>query len=353
MATAIATTDKPKRRMTINDVALEAGVSRTTVSFVLTNRAGVRVPDTTRQRILEAAEKIGYRRNALGRALQSGRMDSIGIIAPMKIMTSAPGTPGAVYYKDMVIAVSEAAFEAGLNPMFLKDTPSHKMSLAELSDRRVDGVVLFSKTDVQSFLQEAQNNQVPYVTIGSELGICQVHTDNALGGLLATQHLLELGHRRIGYLGFSGDSDARRSRPAGYQSALGNAGIAVDPSLMICADTLGPQLTRALRALLSRPGRPSALFCFNEELAVWLLEQCRQLKVRVPQDLSVVGFDNSVLSVTAFPRLTTIHSPLAELAQTAIQLLQAQIGGEVPPFKPTLVAPSLVVRDSTTPPLKT
>ncbi len=342
-----AVTIGPAHRMTVTDVAKAAEVSRTTVSYVLSGRDGVRVPEGTRQRILDAAERLGYRRNALGGALRTGRINTIGIIAPVKLMTSPPGTPGAVYFKDLVLALSAAAFEAGLNPMFISEDPLHRISIADLTDRRVDGVILFAKVDVQRFVQESQESQVPCVTIGSEHGACQVHTNHIEGGLMATEHLLGLGHRDIGYFWSGEGSYAGISRREGYRRALRRAGVSMKPSWEISA-----RIPEMLREVLSARVRPTAIFCYNEELAVVLLDLCRELKIRVPEELSVVGFDDTILAVTARPRLTTIRSPLMGLSQAAVEMLQSQIRGEICSSQPVLVSPSLTERDSTCPPFK-
>ncbi len=329
------------RRITVGDVAEASGVSATTVSYVLSGRDGTRISDGTRQRIVETAASLGYRRNALGSALRSGRTNTIGIIAPVNLMTSPPGTPGAVYFKDLVLFLSAAAFEAGFNPMFMSEDPTHKISLSDLADRRVDGVILFAKVDVQKFVQEARDYQVPCVTIGSEYGDYRVSTDHFKGAGMATEHLLELGHRKIGYLWSGKNGFANSSRREGYQHALQRAGLAVRAEWEIGA------APATIRTLLCAPDRPTAFFCYNEELAVVLLDICHELKIQVPQDLSIVGFDDTILAVMARPQLTTIHSPLMELSQTAVELLHQQIRGESCSSEPVFVAPSLVKRDST------
>ncbi|HVK06027.1 MAG TPA: LacI family DNA-binding transcriptional regulator [Armatimonadaceae bacterium] len=334
------------RRCTISDVAAAAGVSRSAVSFVLSDRPGVRLPEATRQRILEAAERVGYRRNALGRALRSGRVDAVGIIAPLSVMVGDPDAPGGVYYKDLTVALAAAAFEAGLNPLLMSEEPRRHISLADLSDRRVDGVIVVSKANSETFVEEAASAGVPCVTINRDVGEWRVQTDNVRGGRLAVEHLVGLGHRRIAYLAYDDPSSVPgRQRRDGYVAALADAGLRPVP-----AEPLHFQDPDAVRAALRDASGPTAVCCFNDELAVWLLNRCREEGVRVPDDLSVVGFDNNVLAVTARPRLTTVRSPLAELARTALSLFEQQQRGGAPPPAPVLVEPDLVVRDSTAAP---
>jgi LacI family transcriptional regulator len=341
-STAVA---EPPRRTTITDVAQAAGVSRTAVSYVLSGRtAGVRVPDATRQRILHAAEQVGYRRNALGVALRSGRMDTVGIIAPVSIMVGEPGKPGGVYYKDLTAALAAAAFDAGLNPLLMSETPQHSISLADLSDRRIDGVILVSKSNNESLVQDAANAGIPCITISRNVGGWQVETNHEQGGRLAAQHLLELGHRRIAYLTYDENAYSSRLRREGFRSALREAGIAPETQ-----KTLLHHQPDAVRTALHAPDRPTAIFCFNDELAVWLRDLCQEEGIRVPDDLSMIGFDNNVLAVTMRPRLTSVESPLIELAGMALTLFQQKLRGEDPPPSPILIAPRLVVRDSTAP----
>ncbi|MES2464449.1 MAG: LacI family DNA-binding transcriptional regulator [Armatimonadota bacterium] len=333
----------PPRRTTLTDVAAAAGVSRTAVSYVLSGRTvGIRVPETTRQRILEAAEQVGYRRNALGLALRSGRMDTVGIIAPVSIMIGEPGKPGGVYYKDLTAALAAAAFEAGLNPLLMSETPHHSISLADLSDRRVDGVILVAKTSNESLVRDAAAEGVPCVTISRDIGTWQVATDNRWGARLAAEHLLGLGHRRFAFLTYEEDSYSSHHRGEGFRTALRDAGSPPDSLTTHLYDQ-----PNRLRVALRSQTRPTAIFCFNDEIAVWLLDICREEGIHVPEDMSVVGFDNNILAVTVRPRLTTVQSPLVELARAALSLFQQQLRGEPPPPTPVLIKPQLVVRDST------
>lgn len=339
---------KPPRRTTITDVAHAAGVSRTAVSYVLSGRtAGVRVTDSTRRRILEAAESVGYRRNALGLALRSGRMDTVGIIAPVSIMVGEPGKPGGVYYKDLTSALAAAAFEAGLNPLLMSEQPQHSISLADLSDRRVDGVILVSKSNNETLVRDAAAAGIPCVTISRSTGRWQVETDNEHGGRLAAEHLVALGHRRLAFLAYDAEVNSSRRRAHGFRTALDAAGIAPESVPTLLFDQ-----TDGVRAALHDPHGLTAVFCFNDELAVWLRDVCDEEGIRIPDDLSIVGFDNNILAVTMRPRLTSVESPMAELARTALTLFQKQLQGELPPLTPILVEPRLVVRDSTAPPCR-
>lgn len=336
-----------KKGATVADVAAAAGVSRTTVSYVLSGREDARVPETTRRRVADAAARIGYKRNALAAAFRSGRMDTVGIFGPLKRDEDPVGARG-VYYRDLIIAVAEAAFEAGLNPLLLSENPSRHLSLADVADRRIDGVVMIIKENAEEFARAAADAGVPCVTIGRDVGQWQVHTDNILGARLAVEHLVSLGHRRIAHLWYGKlEIPSGRLRREGFRQAMTDADISENDA-PIFTDRNPEIIARALTA----PDAPTAVFCYNDELAQWLLDLAHGEKIAVPGKLSIVGFDDNVLAACTRPRLTTLRSPTSGVAQAAIALLQAQQSGQPAPPAPVLVPPRLVVRESSGPPSK-
>jgi LacI family transcriptional regulator len=338
-------TTPSKRRTTISDVAEAAGVSRTTVSYVLSGRTDTRVPEITRQRVIATAERLGYRRNALAAAFRSGRMNTVGIVSPISLpedpQSFSIGT-GNVYYKDLVLAIAVASFAAGLNPLLLSENRSRQVSLADVTDRRVDGVILVVKENVSSFIEAAEQVGVACVTVGRNAGAWQVHTDNAFGAKLAVEHLLALGHRRIAFFWYGNDTvPSGRQRKVSFIETTCAAGLtpANTPIFM-------HRETGSLIQALLRPDGPTAIVCYNDELALTALDLCAAHGLQVPGDVSVVGFDDNVLATAARPRLTTIHSPLEQLASNSVELLLAQLRREPAP-PPVLATPWLVVREST------
>lgn len=334
------------RRATIGDVAAAAGVSRTTVSYVLSGRTGVRVPEPTRRRILDAAERIGYRRNALAAAFRTGRLNTVGIVAPFGLAGRA-GAFGGVYYKDLTLALAAAAFAEGLNPLLLSEDRSHALSLHDLADRRADAVILVVKEHTTEFVEEAERAGVPCVVIGRSAGRWQVHTDGVAGAHMAVEHLWGLGHRRIAHYWY-GHADVRsaRERREGFHAAMAERG-ASEPDRPEFIDR--PHGVAALREAITAPAGPTAVFCYNDELAVNVLDLAREAGVSVPGALSVVGFDDNILAHLARPRLTTVSNPLDEVAVTAVRLVQSQLRGEGPP-PPVIIPPGFTVRESTTEP---
>jgi LacI family transcriptional regulator len=333
-------------RATITDVARVAGVSATAVSHVLSGRAQVRIPQTTRERILAAAQEVGYRRNGLAAAFRSGRMNAVGILFPDNIATSEPIGSGGVFYKDILLAIATAAFAAGLNPLLMSENSSQALTLADLTDRRTDGIILAVHESPEVFVKAAEEAGIPCVTIERSCGDWQVNADNVLGARLAVEHLVELGHRRIGYVWYARENiRSACTRQQGFREATQAAGIASeDAPVFVYGDEA------ALDSALQSTEGPTAFFCYNDELALWVLDRCHFLGIRVPEEVSIVGFDDNVLAAAARPRLTTIHNPLKEMAQAAIALLQMQLRGETDAPLPVIIAPTLGVRESTAPP---
>ena len=340
-------------RATIADVARAAGVSRTTVSYVLSEREGARVPEPTRRRVWEAASHIGYQRNALAVAFRSGRMNTIGIVCPASMLSAPPTQAGNIYYRDLLFALVSAVFEAGFTPLLLSENPSQQISLSDITDRKADGVILVVKERAQDFVQAVQDAGVPCVTVGREYGAWQVNTDNILGARLATEHLLGLGHRRIAYF-WHGKRDvpSARQRLTGWQLALQNAGIAEAGDENVFSDAPASLAQLVEKVKQSGNNRITAVFCYNDEMASLLLDACRKNGLNVPADVSLVGFDNNILAHAARPRLTTVDSPIAGIARTAVELVLKQLNevDAVPPEEAVAIAPTLIIGESSGPP---
>jgi DNA-binding LacI/PurR family transcriptional regulator len=332
-----------RRRITIGDVAEASGVSRTTVSYVLSGRADVRVPEGTRQRIIEASERLGYQRNALAAGFRSGRMNTLGIVAPFSMLVGSSERQADAYYKGLVLACAAAINDQGFNALLLSEDSDRQVTLSDLTDRRCDGVILVVKSETEEFVCAADTAGLPCVTIGRAVGTWQVHTDNVLGARLAVEHLVGLGHRDLAYLSYTKPmvpSYLQRQRSfLETTSALG-----VQGRTYVWGEI--PALAASVRA----GDGPTAVFCYNDELAITLRDACEVEGIQIPSDLSIVGFDDTLLAQTIRPRLTTVHSPLSQLASEAVRLILAQLSGEPPLPQPLYVQPWLVERDSTAAP---
>jgi len=327
----------------IEDVARAAGVSRATAAAALSDTGrrpgeGPRAK-ATRKRIQDLAEKLGYERNALGVALSSGRTFTVGLICHVHV---SPGKTVDIngYQKDVILAVACACARADLRMSTILLTNAQTVKPCDVTDGRVDGVVLAAVLD-DDLTRAIFSRGFPAVSIGSGYTERHVAIDNAGGIARAVVHLAELGHRRIGYASYADYiAETPQERLTGYIDAMQACGF--EPQFFDANDIDG-----FLSCTPSR--RPTALVCFNDDIALEAVRRAHSLGLRVPADLSVVGFDNIELTRESAPRLTTVHNPLEEQADVAVSLLQALWRGDdatPPPPVPT----NLIVRDSTAPP---
>lgn len=325
----------------MSDVAAIAGVSHQTVSRVLNGHPSVR-PET-RQRVLDAIAELGYRRNTAARALVTRRTGTIGVLTSGSALFGPTST---------LIAVEGAARDAG---MFVSVATVAKWEaqavqevLEHFMSQGVEGVVVIAAHDDAVEAVRAFDAPVPVVMVGPKDPPGRLHSvavDQYAGARLATRHLLDLGHRHVTHLAGPVDWLDARARIRGWHDELGAAGIASgDP---IPADwSAGRGYDVGLELLAGT--LPTAVFAGNDQLALGLLRAFAEAGVRVPHDVSVVGFDDVDGSANFFPPLTTVRQGFGPLGRRCMELLLAAIAGDAVP--PELIEPQLVVRASTGPP---
>jgi DNA-binding LacI/PurR family transcriptional regulator len=337
---------------TIRDVAQAAGVSKSTVSNVIRGADGV--AESTRERVLAAAARVGYRPNALARNLVRRRTTTVGIVV---------GDLSNPIFSELAKLAEQRLSRAGLATMIC-NTDGHpgreQEKLEMLLEHRVAGILMLQFSGERSTLERlrAAGTSVVLLTQAESEADCVV-VDERRGAELAVSHLLELGHRHIAYLSSELVELATDSaRFAGYASALDAAGIPRDPRLVV---RLGhPAYLRsdegvraAIGSLLAGAEPATAIFASNDLLAVDVLETVEEMGLAVPRDVSVVGFDDIQVAGLARISLTTVAQPCEDLARIGIELLLEAIDGERAPSPPRqrLLEPALVVRGSTAPPL--
>ncbi|MGN8050919.1 LacI family DNA-binding transcriptional regulator [Curtobacterium sp. 22159] len=327
-------------RVTIADVARAAGVSIPTVSKVINQRDGV--APATMLRVQEVVEQLGYETSLVARSLRSSRTGVVGILVPefepfstelLRGISSA--TTGTGYellaYAGLVTGTDQPGWE--------------RRSLSRLSGTLIDGAIVVTPTTALS------SSSIPVVAIDPHTGPeghATVDSDNEEGGVQAVQHLLALGHTRIAHLHGRADLASAQLRQAGYRRALTDAGIPVDERLVRDGGYQEDQSAAAARDLLSMPDRPTAVFAANDSSAVGVLRAASELGLRVPEDLSVVGFDDVPQASMTTPPLTTVAQPLTELGSRAVDMLLTMLRGE-PASAHVRLPTTLRVRRSTAP----
>ncbi|MDO8106473.1 LacI family DNA-binding transcriptional regulator [Isoptericola sp. b441] len=326
----------------MSDVAALAGVSHQTVSRVLNNHPSVR-PET-RARVLEAISTLGYRRNVAARTLVTRRSGTVGVITSGSALFGPTST---------FIAVEHAARERGLfvsvATVLELTEETVRLALEHFMSQGVDGAVVIAAQDDAIAAVRSFDAPVPVVVVGPrDLPPGSVHAvavDHYLGARLATRHLIGLGHRRIAHLAGPQDWIEGRERVRGWRDELGEAGLPVPDPIPGSWDAgRGYDVGRVLVA----GDLPDAVFAANDQLALGLLHAFTEAGVRVPEQVSLVGFDDIAGSAHFSPPLTTVRQEFEALGRSCLRMLHAAIAGE--PVGAEVIEPHLVVRASTAPP---
>ena len=329
-------------RTTISDIAAAAGVSIATVSRALRNLPNV--APATRSRVLEVAAKYQYELHPQASRLASGRTWTVGVVAPLFgtwFPSRALGGINSVF--------ARAGYDLLISMMTNPEDRVRFLQGARSFCRRVDGIVLIDTfvsaegTSASTFFNR------PVVAVGERLeGASSIAIDNRLATRRAVEHLIELGHDRIGLVTGPRMADlptpVPEQRRLGYEDALRDAGLRIDPSLATEGDGSAGGGARALSRLIAGPDRPTAVFCITDEMAFGALEAARRAGLTVPDDLSVIGFDDHDLSEAL--GLTTMRQSVAEMGVQAAEQVLAMIDGTESASDITWDVP-LVVRDTT------
>jgi len=307
-------------------VAKEVGVSAMAVSVVL-NGAGsaTRVSEITRQRIREAALRLKYRPNAVARGLSRRRLDTIGVVADIE------GGELNLYFLEVLNGILESARNHGQNATVLSigswELEEHR--ILEFCDGRVDGIIFIGPILSAGFAESVAHH-IPFVAIHSNsplAGAQNLESDDEGGAYQIVKHLIDLGHRHIVH--FRGNEGLRGAdlRHFGYRRALEEAGIHYSDHLVFPGQFETASGRDRARQLLARNCKPlpTAIFCANDNIAYGCLEVLDEVGLFVPQDISVVGFDDSLLARMTSPPLTTIRQPVREMGQRAVDLLIPRI----------------------------
>ena len=339
----LSRTTKAPAPMTIAAIAGEVGVSVTTVSKVLNGRSDV--APATRARVEASLRRNQYRRRGRRQPAGTGQID---------LVFHEYDSAWAMEIIRGVDAVTAAAdVRVALSHLDGRHRPSQRWLDGALSRRPLGLLfVLCTVTDAQR--QQLERQRIPFVVIDSDsatsASVPTVGANNWNGGLLATRHLIEFGHRRIAVISGPEDVLCSRARVAGFRSAHDEAGLTVDGSLVRYGNFhVGGGHEHAMR-LLSAPDRPTAVFAGSDMQAMGVYQAARQLGLDIPGDLSVIGYDNLPVAAWIGPALTTVNQPLRDMAGTATRMLLDLARGDDPPTSRIDFVTELVVRESTAPP---
>jgi DNA-binding LacI/PurR family transcriptional regulator len=334
-----------RRPATSQDVANLAGVSRTTVSFVVNNVPGVKISEETRQRVLEAVRELNYYPTAAARSLASGKTQRIGLI----LGEGQDRLAGDAFLPAFLQGVTSSVHSRGylLMLQLAEDVPSHEAYQRLIWEQQVDGLILSGPASNDRLLSQLADEGFPLILHGRIEG-CDlpfVDVDNKAGAYQAVTHLIGLGHRRIGFianapLSYSG----AEQRFAGYKQALAEHDIPLLNSPVHTA-TFSPEYgRRAMQGLLELADRPTAVFAASDVMAIGAMGAIHAAGLNIPGDVAIVGFDDIFLAGYVHPPLTTIRVPAHGLGWTAAETLLALIEGEE--VRSAILETELVVRES-------
>ena len=330
---------------TIRDVAQAAGVSITTVSHVVNGTR--RVSDELAQRVTESMDELNYRPNIVARSLRLGQTKTLGLIVPDN---SNP------FFAEVARAVEDDGYAHGYSVILCNsdsDRQKQQTYIRLLVDKQVDGVVFISSGASESSedLRYLAGEGIEVVIVDRDepnVGGDVILLDNERAGYQATWHLVNLRHRRIACITGPSELTASRQRLDGYQHALRDAGIELSPAYVVSGDFFLDGGETAIVELLKLDLRPTAGFVCNDLMAIGAMRGARSMGLRIPEDLSIIGFDDIALAAAVFPALTTMVQPTSKMARMATTLLIERIQGQSANKEPQRIVLSaeLVIRDS-------
>lgn len=325
---------------TIKHVSEHAGVSQATVSRVINGTS--RVSHDKKLKVEKAIKELGYRPNSIAQALASSRTGSVGIVVPEL---------GGSFYSGILHCLEENLRRFGYHAVVTAGSNTEQgqqESVEFLLGRRVDALILHTQQLTDDYLinLEAQGTQIVLINrFIPEMAMSCIDIDNEVGGQLATQYLLQMGHRHIACITGSLDKADARGRLKGYRKALESAGVPFNEALVSEASFTEETGVRAMKKLLNRKCRFTAVFASNDHMAFGAFEVLHDEGFSVPEEVSLVGFDNTIFARYLTPSLTTINFPIEEMSIEAVQLTIQKLNKNKRDVKFKL-SPTLVTRNS-------
>ena len=343
-----------KRQVTLSDIAATLGVAPMTVSRVVNGNGYVSYE--TRERVLQAVKTMNYRPNGVARNLKRQRTETVGLVL---------GDISNPYSAELANAVRERLWSSGYNLFICISEHSATEDITafeSLVDHNVDGIIVATRSNAEGdeHLRDIVDSHMPVVVIGRDFrcdGVDYVSADNLTGGFEATQHLIDLGHRRIGFIGADMKNRGSLKRLQGYLNALKAHDIEVDERLVTgrkeavsgvpgySTEKMGYE---GMKRLLSLPKPPTAVFARNDFTAIGAMTAIKEAGLSIPKDIAIVGFDDIPMATHTSPPLTTVRQPMRLQGQLAAEMLLRRIGDdEVQKRHERILNCELIIREST------
>jgi LacI family transcriptional regulator len=337
-----------KKRPTQADVARIAGVSRATVSYVMNEQTDQRIPISaeTRQRVLDAIAQLGYEIDARAQSLRSGETRTIGVLLPIY------ENP---FFWQILVGISAEAEASGFSVLLSHNTltpEQETQSIRELAEQRVDGLILSIgfKEPSEQVMSQLRRSSRPIIEIsGTASEFDYVHQGYGAGAHALMAHLIELGHKRIGFVyGVTVEAQGL-DRLVAYRQALENAGIPYDDTLIDHCGSLMNDGHESAHRLLTQPDRPTALLAINDLLGIAAIRAATDMGLRIPDDVSIASFDDIPFSGFSVPRLTTVSGNPEQNGRDAVRLLLQRLSDPDRPHEVIESGWTLTIRESTGP----
>lgn len=329
-------------RATIYDVAREAGVSIATVSHVINGKG--KISRERREEILDIMKRLNYRPNAIASALAGKRTFTLGLLVPD---ISNP------FFAEIARSVEDQGHQLGYSVIICStDNQEEKVKryVNLLRQKQVDGVIIGTGISHGELLKPLQEHSLAIALIARDnpaLDASSVRVHDLEGGRLAAEHLLHLGHRRLAVLAENERVTSSSDRVRGFVEAAASHGLELPPGCIAACDHKIEDGYRRAKAMLELAVRPTALFCCNDLLAIGALRAARELGLRVPEECSVVSFDDTILASVTDPPLTVIAQPIEQMGRMAVDLVVRGLSGKGDPARRIVLPPELIVRQST------
>lgn len=335
------------KRVTSQDVADFAGVSRTTVSFVLNDVQGIKISPATRRKVVEAAKELGYVPDAAAQALASRRAKLIGLILTRRSHHIASDA----FITQILDGLIDIIRNNGMRLMIDIVEPEHQEEayMQMVRAKRIDGILLSGPRKDDEALRILEKDGFPTVLIGQlpDTSFCSVDVDNRAAAEKAVAHLVNLGHERIACITNAPLSyTAAADRLSGYRQALESAGLEYDPGLVRTADFTIESGYSQMESLLDENIPFTAAFIASDTVALGAKAAIRERGLDIPGDVALVGFDDLPVAKYLDPPLTTVHLPVDELARRAIDMLFCLLANEQPDSEHVLLDTHLIIRES-------